>query len=525
MSYMGDCISPECRPLRRRLCQSSKKGSNNERCLSLPGAYCRKDGKVLLQLCYSRPAEDRCCMQRPKSRDVQRVYTSQSVLVRLGDPQHLSSKKLIIHGFNDSSQIRLGKERSNSPLTGKSTRESTFHVIDAAPSYYLLRGRNWLHQHQAIASIFHQSLKYLENRVDVIAPGNLKPFEEEEEHYVEASVVTSRGRYKDQVSRCLTHQERNHSADKWSLKPCSPDRGRRVGDRTKVQDRKEDFVLSDPAFVHLFFSSSIEKAWAQELVEPLVDRESSAQRVPTGRSPVAQDPSLTEEESARRESSNSKGRIVFSNPLEIRPGLSSHVPGGSIWHKQRRHMRWGERKFTSLLRSQFQLNPQQNQHRNPLLSWDQLLVFDIELDNQKLPLLLSLLLEGARSLNGSAIATFDMLGTPPLMDLESSEMKRSWAGNRFDYQLLPAHSSCHSLRVVVVLLSYGERMGIPVMSSKDFSGYLLYGMSGRRRVFRDAKNSGEKRSSLYSIPDVRTDTELVGGLTRANLLLDSRVAQ
>ncbi|KAK4836788.1 hypothetical protein QYF36_000190 [Acer negundo] len=68
-------------------------------------------------------------------------------------------------------------------------------------------------------------------------------------------------------------------------------------------------------------------------------------------------------------------------------------------------------------------------------------------------------------------------------------------------------------------------MGIPVMSSKDFSGYLLYGMSGRRRVFRDAKNSGEKRSSLYSIPDVRTDTELVGGLTRANLLLDSRVAQ
>ncbi len=44
-------------------------------------------------------------------------------------------------------------------------------------------------------------------------------------------------------------------------------------------------------------------------------------------------------------------------------------------------------------------------------------------------------------------------------------------------------------------------VGIPVMSSKDFSGYLLYGMSGRRRVFRDAKNSGDKRSSLYSIPD------------------------
>lgn len=48
--------------------------------------------------------------------------------------------------------------------------------------------------------------------------------------------------------------------------------------------------------------------------------------------------------------------------------------------------------------------------------------FDIELDNQKLPLPLSLLLEGAPSLNGSAIATLDMLGTPPLMDLESSEM-------------------------------------------------------------------------------------------------------
>lgn len=59
--------------------------------------------------------------------------------------------------------------------------KGTFHVIDEAPSYYLLRGRNWLHQHQAIASICHQSLKYLENWVDVIAPGNLKPFEEEEE--------------------------------------------------------------------------------------------------------------------------------------------------------------------------------------------------------------------------------------------------------------------------------------------------------------------------------------------------------
>lgn len=70
-----------------------------------------------------------------------------------------------------------------------------------------------------------------------------------------------------------------------------------------------------------------------------------------------------------------------------------------------------------ILRIQFQLNPQQSQHRNPLLSWDQLLVFDIELENKKLPLPLSLLLEGARSLNGSAIATLDMLGTPPLMDL------------------------------------------------------------------------------------------------------------
>jgi len=44
-------------------------------------------------------------------------------------------------------------------------------------------------------------------------------------------------------------------------------------------------------------------------------------------------------------------------------------------------MRWGERQFTSLLRIQFQLNRQQSQHLNPL--WDQLLVFDIELDNQK----------------------------------------------------------------------------------------------------------------------------------------------
>lgn len=59
-------------------------------------------------------------------------------------------------------------------------------------------------------------------------------------------------------------------------------------------------------------------------------------------------------------------------------------------------MRWGERQFTSLLRIRikFQLNPQQSQHRNPLLSWDQLLVFDIELDNKKQPLPLSLLLGG-----------------------------------------------------------------------------------------------------------------------------------
>lgn len=85
-------------------------------------------------------------------------------------------------------------------------------------------------------------------------------------------------------------------------------------------------------------------------------------------------------------------------------------------------MRWGERQFTSLLRIQFQLNRQQSQHQNPLLSWDQLFVFDIELDNQKRPLPLFLLLEGARSLNGFAIATLDMLGTLPFMDLESSEM-------------------------------------------------------------------------------------------------------
>ena len=46
---------------------------------------------------------------------------------------------------------------------------------------------------------------------------------------------------------------------------------------------------------------------------------------------------------------------------------------------------------------QFQLNPQQSQHLQPLLSWDQLLIFDIELDNQKLPLSLSLLLGGSIS--------------------------------------------------------------------------------------------------------------------------------
>lgn len=47
----------------------------------------RWKGFASVVLLYSRPAEDRCCMQRPKSRDVQRVYTSQSALVRLGDPQ------------------------------------------------------------------------------------------------------------------------------------------------------------------------------------------------------------------------------------------------------------------------------------------------------------------------------------------------------------------------------------------------------------------------------------------------------
>ena len=84
----------------------------------------------------------------------------------------------------------------------------------------------------------------------------------------------------------------------------------------RVQDRKEDFVLSDPAFVHLFFASSIEKAWAQELVEPLIALRCFFQRVdvkalsscylpksvsglrpPCLLAAVAQDPSLTEEES------------------------------------------------------------------------------------------------------------------------------------------------------------------------------------------------------------------------------------
>jgi len=41
-------------------------------------------------------------------------------------------------------------------------------------------------------------------------------------------------------------------------------------------------------------------------------------------------------------------------------------------------MRWGERQFTSLLTI-----PVEPATKPALLSWDQLLVFDIELDNQK----------------------------------------------------------------------------------------------------------------------------------------------
>lgn len=44
-------------------------------------------------------------------------------------------------------------------------------------------------------------------------------------------------------------------------------------------------------------------------------------------------------------------------------------------------MGWGERQFTSLLTI-----PVEPATKAALLSWDQLLVFDIKLDNQKLPL-------------------------------------------------------------------------------------------------------------------------------------------
>lgn len=54
-------------------------------------------------------------------------------------------------------------------------------------------------------------------------------------------------------------------------------------------------------------------------------------------------------------------------------------------------MGWGERQFTSLLTI-----PVEPATKPALLSWDQLLVFDIELDNQKLRLFLFFFLNRAR---------------------------------------------------------------------------------------------------------------------------------
>ena len=80
-----------------------------------------------------------------------------------------------VHGFGNDKTQTLGYVHTSIEL-GKIRSTIKFHVIDAHPSYQLLIGRIWMHQHGLVPSTYHQCAKAILNGNEVTIKATERPF-------------------------------------------------------------------------------------------------------------------------------------------------------------------------------------------------------------------------------------------------------------------------------------------------------------------------------------------------------------
>lgn len=86
--------------------------------------------------------------------------------------QHLSSKKIVIQGFNQHSQ----QATSSIVLLvqfGQLYTEVKFHTINADTSYRALLGRLWIHDNYIVPSTLHQCMKYKMDEREFVIKGDI----------------------------------------------------------------------------------------------------------------------------------------------------------------------------------------------------------------------------------------------------------------------------------------------------------------------------------------------------------------
>jgi hypothetical protein len=82
------------------------------------------------------------------------LVTAQTIDYLRIERDNVRLSTLLIHGKNESTQASLGT--ITFPIkVGSLLAETTFHVIDATPSYHMLLGRPWLHDDGVVLSTLH----------------------------------------------------------------------------------------------------------------------------------------------------------------------------------------------------------------------------------------------------------------------------------------------------------------------------------------------------------------------------------
>lgn len=106
---------------------------------------------------------------------------------------HLKHSSMVIQGFDQSEQRPPGKIAIKSRF-GEIEDFNEYMVIDVDTSYSVFLGRSWMHKNAAVASTYHQCVKYLLRGVQGTIMADNDPFSTVETYHAESRFYRPNGK-------------------------------------------------------------------------------------------------------------------------------------------------------------------------------------------------------------------------------------------------------------------------------------------------------------------------------------------